>query len=293
MICRWLANVLILVALEAFSIPGQISTITVKTQEVRVDVLVIDGGKPVQGLKAADFEVFDNGVRQEIAYAGQEDIPFNAVLALDLSDSVAGSRLFNLKNAVGKFLDALKGNERATLMTFNNAIALVSSAADDVAQLKASLNRVRPMGNTSLIDASYAALMVSESHPGRPLMILFSDGLDTSSWLKEESVIYVARRCDAVVYAISMGLHPKITFLDELTRSTGGGLFKVESNIDLGRLFLEILEEFRHRYLVTYSLASTPKVGWHELEVRVKGRKVKIKARPGYYINAPGRTEIK
>jgi VWFA-related protein len=178
-------------------------------------------------------------------------------------------------------------------MTFNHTISLVSSPTDDVAQVKADLDRVQPTGYTSLIDASYAALMVSEANPGRPLVLLFSDGLDTSSWLKEEAVLYTAQRCDAVVYAISMGLHPKITYLDDLTRSTGGSLYKVESNKDLGRVFLDILEGFHHRYLLTYSLGSTPKAGWHELQVRVKGRKFKVNARPGYFINPPGQAGIK
>jgi hypothetical protein len=164
-----------MIAVTALATTRQIPTISVKTQEVRVDVFVSDRGRPIPGLKSEDFEVYDNRLRQEIVFAAQEDIAFNAALALDLSPSVAGDRLINLKAAVGKFLDELKGNEHATLLTFNHTISLITSPADSVAKVNSDLDRVRPTGDTSLIDAAYAALVISESNPGRSLVILFSD----------------------------------------------------------------------------------------------------------------------
>lgn len=93
-----------------------------------------------------------------------------------------------------------------------------------------------------------------------------------------------AKRYEAVIYAVSAGRPPKTTFLRDLTRFTGGSIFEVESTSDLAAVFLGILGEFRQRYLVTYSPGGVSNSGWHRLEVRVKGRKVAIKARPGYLI---------
>ena len=148
--------------------------------------------------------------------------------------------------------------------------------------MKEALNRVKPFGYTSLIDACYAGLILAESNSSRPLLVVFSDGLDTSSWLTEDMVLDIAKRSNAVVYAISAGQLPDKTFIRYLSKFTGGSLIEVESTRNLDAVFLDILEEFRQRYLLTYLPEGVPKSGWHELKVRVKDRKVKIKARPGY-----------
>jgi hypothetical protein len=69
-------------------------------------------------------------------------------------------------------------------------------------------------------------------------------------------------------------------FLDDLSSWTGGSVFEVESTKNLSAVFLGILKEFRHRYLVSYTPQGVTANGWHKLDVRVKGHTVK--ARPGY-----------
>jgi hypothetical protein len=112
-------------------------------------------------------------------------------------------------------------------------------------------------------------------------VIVFSDGLDTSSWLAPEAVLDTARRTDAIVYGVAVS-GPKDDFLRDLTASTGGSLIEIQSTKNLGPVFLRILEEFRQRYLVSYSPRGVPPGGWHRLEVRVKRRGAAVKARPGY-----------
>src|SRR5262245_16642344 len=84
-----------------------------RTLGVRVDVLVTERGKPVPGLTAADFELRDNGVSQTIEVAESSDVPVNAVLALDVSDSTAGRRLADLTAASRRLLDGLTPRDRA------------------------------------------------------------------------------------------------------------------------------------------------------------------------------------
>jgi Ca-activated chloride channel family protein len=148
--------------------------------------------------------------------------------------------------------------------------------------VQTAIDRAEPEGETSLVDASFAGMMVAESDVGRGLVIVFSDGLDTGSWLRPKAVLDVAKRSDAVVYAVSAGLASRAEFLEELTDQTGGRLFKVESTRSLSEVFLEMLGEFRQRYLLSYSPAGVSHEGWHELTVRVKGRNAVVKARPGY-----------
>jgi len=266
---------------------AQTLTFSVKKEEVRIDVLVTEHGSPVHGLGVDDFEVLDNGVRQRVNFASEVHTPFNAVLVLDMSESVAGERLLHLKEAGGEFLNALKTDERAALVTFSHAVSLDSGLTNDTYRVNAKLDAVQPSGTTSVIDASYIGLMIAESNPGRPLVIVFSDGLDTSSWLTGDAVHETAKISDAVVYAVSVGRYPKITFLRDLTQLTGGALFEIESRANLGAMFLNILEEFRRRYLVTYSPDGVLRGGWHQLEVHIKGRKLEVRARPGYAVG-PG-----
>ena len=111
---------------------------------------------------------------------------------------------------------------------------------------------------------------------------MFSDGVDTASWLTADAVLNAARRSDAVVYAVSAQSRLKPEFLRDVTSLTGGRLFEVEKTAALGEIFVRMLEEFRRRYLVSYTPRGVEKSGWHRLEVRVKERRSHVKARPGY-----------
>ena len=135
---------------------------------------------------------------------------------------------------------------------------------------------------TSLIDASHAGMVIGESDVGRSLLILFSDGVDTSSWLTADSVLETARRGEVVVYSVDIG-ERLLSFTRDLTEATAGRGIAIESTKDLSATFTRILEEFRMRYLISYSPQGVGAAGWHRLEVRVKRRGVTVKARPGYY----------
>jgi hypothetical protein len=94
-------------------------------------------------------------------------------------------------------------------------------------------------------------------------------------------VIDAARRSDVVAYAVSVRSLAKPEFLRELTSTTGGRLFEIEKTEHLESVFDGILQEFRQRYLVSYTPAGVAASGWHKLDVRVK-RGGTVKARPGY-----------
>src|ERR1019366_3722764 len=87
---------------------------------------------------------------------------------------------------------------------------------------------------------------------------------------------------DVVVYGVSVVSRLKPEFLRDMTSFTGGRLFEIEKSANLAQTFLGILEEFRHRYLVSYTPAGVAKDGWHKLDVRVRNRRATVKARPGY-----------
>jgi len=245
-------------------------------------VLVTEDGKPVRGLRPADFEILDNGVRQTVDLVSFEQMPLNVVFTFDMSASIVGERLENLREAGRAVLEGLKKDDQAALVTFNNEVVVGPPLTANTSLVRAAIERAVPTGNTSLVDASFAGMMVAESDVGRGLVIVFSDGRDTSSWLKPKAVLDMAKRSEAVVYAVSAGLRLKAEFLKDLTDQTGGRLFQVESTKGLSAVFLEVLNEFRLRYFVSYSPAGVSREGWHEITVRIKGRSATVRARPGY-----------
>ena len=284
MTLRRLTLVAILAFVAAVPLRGQDPVFSSRVEAVRVDVLVTDRdkGETVLGLGLGDFEIFDNGVPQQVDLVSFEQIPLNVILALDMSESVAGERLEHLRQASSGLLAALEKDDLAALISFNHRVVLESGLTKDVNAIRKALGSGGVPGNTSLIDAAYAGMMVGESDVGRGLLIVFSDGVDTSSWLHEDAVLDIARRSDVVVYAVAVQSRLKPQFLRELTSATGGRLYEVEKTTNLEAVFLDVLEEFRHRYLVSYTPTGVERTGWHRLDVSIKGRKVVIKARPGY-----------
>lgn len=253
-----------------------------RVNAVRVDVLVTENDQPVQGLQAADFEVLDNGVRQQIDTLSYNELPLDVVLVLDTSRSVVGPRLEQLRTAGTRLLDNLRNDDHAGLVTFSRVVLMPSGLTTDLGTVRTALSDAAGAGDTSLRDGIFTALTLGQSGTGRSLLIVFSDGIDTASWLTPASVLDVARRSEAVVYGISTASARKVPFLDEICAVTGGSLFQGEWSDALSGMFVQILEEFRRRYVLTYSARGVETGGWHRLTIRVKGRNVKIKARPGY-----------
>jgi len=255
------------------------------TQSVRVDVLVTDRGKPIEGLTVEDFELFDNGVRQTIALADFDRLMLNVVLTFDMSSSVSPARLKHLQRAAGAVFDALAESDRAGLVTFSHQVTLGHRLTGDVGLLRAAIAKAVPAGTTALVDGVYSGMMLGESDAGRALLIAFSDGVDTASWLTAESVLETAKRADVVAYAVSVGQHAQ-PFLRDLANATGGDVFENESPEHLERIFLSVLNEFRRRYVFMYTPTSTDP-GWHRLDVRLKTRRGTVRARPGYLADPP------
>jgi Ca-activated chloride channel homolog len=271
-----------LLLVPAAGVETQSPAFSAKVEAVRVDVLVTDKAQTVLGLGPADFEILDNGVGQQVDLVSFDQIPLNVILAFDMSDSVAGERLEQLRAAGSAVVNGLKPADQSALVTFSHLVSLRAALTRDVSAIRSALDTAASSGDTALVDGSYAAMMLGESDPGRALVIVFSDGVDTSSWLSADAVLDTAKRSDVVVYGVAVRSQAKPEFLRDLSTFTGGRLFEIEKTANLGPTFLGILDEFRHRYLVSYTPRGVAKDGWHRLEVRIKNHKATVKARPGY-----------
>jgi Ca-activated chloride channel family protein len=274
----WLAGALLASAV----VEGQAPLFRAQVDLVRLDVSVRRSDRPVAGLRADDFVLTDNGRAQRIESASLEAMPLSVTLVLDTSGSMAGTRFGNLVTGAKDVLKTLGPEDRVALMTFSSQVSLEVEGTGDIARVDQALDELTPHGGTSLRDAVYAALKVSPAPGSRGVALVFSDGVDTASWLSPAQVIETAKRSDAVVYALSPKDAGSATFLRDLADQTGGSAFEVDSLQQLASRFVAILEEFRHRYLLSYSPKGVQPGGWHKLEVRVKNRRATVKARPGY-----------
>lgn len=277
-------------------------------EAVRVDVLVSQRGHPLVGLTAADFELFDNGVLQRVEILSVEVVPVNTIFVLDVSESVAGDPFTSLVRASRALVDALRPIDRAAILTFSHEITEQVALTDDRSRLVEALSRPTPGGNTSLYDAVYAGTLLRASDQSRTLLLVFSDGNDTSSWLEASSVLQAAIRSDVVIYAVALEpgqserpvdrlmrqperkwrseelrRRPQSNeFLVHITEKSGGRLLRANER-DLPKTFAQILTEFQNRYLLTYTPHGVEGRGWHQITVRVKRRGAEIRARRGYW----------
>jgi VWFA-related protein len=278
----------ILFLIGATSAIAQKPTFHIVAEEVQLYVLATNNGKPVEDLQAADFDIYDNGVKQTLQYATlQKKLPISATLVFDMSMSVKGQLLDDLKDAAHEFLTNLRKDDQAGLITFNHAIALGSPPTHDFKTIKLALDQTKPEGFSSLFDASYAGLAAAEAAIAPSLLLIFSDGNDTCSWLTSSAVLESAQQKETVIYSVSTGLPGKKSLLKDLAESTGGSQFFLGSSLSLSSIFLKILEDFRQHYLVTYIPQGVSESGWHKLEVLIRNRSLKVKTRPGYMRGSP------
>lgn len=293
------------IALCAFIASAQ--TFRSGVEGVNVDVLVLDGKRPVGRLHVADFELRDSGVPQRIDSVEFEDVPLNVIFALDTSESVHGEPLDNLKIAALAAIRLLRPSDQAAVVTFDDYVTLRADWTKDHVRLSSAIGASKAGGATSLHDAAYTALTLRASQPGRTLALIFSDGEDTASWLHGRAAIDVARRNDAVVYGVQLrptgrwspgyllDLHSGVQsgasaprtrlmerFLETLANETGGQVLNAARSEQLHERFVQIMTEFRTRYLITYSPAGVDRSGWHPLEITLKNRKGRVISRRGY-----------
>jgi VWFA-related protein len=273
---------------------------------VRVDVSVMRGGTPVLGLKADNFALTDNGVAQTVDSVTVDQLPISVLLVLDTSRSVAGDELAHLIDAGEQLVRSLRPEDRAGLITFSQQVLVNVTLTSDVASVGRALGGLHGSGATSLNDALHVAMNLRPVDTSRPVIIVFTDGVDNLSWTMPDTLVDEARKANVVIHAIQLhadepvGLLPRspalieqgflnrVPLLRALTLQSGGRIWSAKSPRDLRTLFTQALEEMRARYLLTYTPKSVPSDGWHTLKVTLKSAHGDVTARPGYFVARDG-----
>ena len=156
---------------------------------MRVDVLASKGHQPITDLTTADFEVRDQGTPQRIDFIRFEELPLNIGVVCDMSLSVAGDDAVNIKRAVRSLIPNLRQGDRVSMITFGDRVTERLTLTDDVGSLRGALASVSPDGLTPLIDAVYAGTSLVGPEPGRSLVLVFSNGIDTASLIRPAQLL--------------------------------------------------------------------------------------------------------
>lgn len=279
-------------------LPAQESVFRVDVRLVRILATVKDAaGALVGSLEKDDFTVTDGGVTQEIAiFERRTEQPLSISLLVDVSLSTAKELRYELES-VNRFLKAVfsEGHpqDAVALYGFSYDVTLHAPFTTSHQRLEEAMKGLKPESGTSLYDAIYLASSKLDERDGRRVMILVTDGGDTTSTKNFHQALEAAQRADAVLYAIlvmpitndagrNIGGENALTLLSS---GTGGRVFTPNVGPALDTAFSDILKELRTQYYLAYYPKNLPpsEDQYHRIEVRVSRPDLRVLARNGYY----------
>ena len=211
-------------------------------------------------------------------------VPLSVTLVLDTSGSVAGQRLEALTSASAQALNELRTDDYVSLITFSQVVARRVALTTNVESVRSALHAITGAGDTSLRDALFLALHTRPPDATRPLLLIFTDGADTSSFLSDDEVLESVHHANVVIHGITVG--PYQRFLKQVTREAGGRVWSASSNQDLQTLFSRAIRDMRDRYVLTYTPTGVSRSGWHALGVKLARTNGDVVARPGYWVSS-------
>jgi Ca-activated chloride channel family protein len=258
---------------------------------VPVYATVLDrSGRLVPDLTEDDFEILDNGRPTPITLFSTESLPFTAVVMLDTSASMT-EHLRLLDRAAEQFLIRMLPVDRAQVGAFNDKLQLSGTFTNDRDELIAALDDLQFGNSTRLYDAIAFSLDALVGIEGRRVVLVFTDGDDTSSRTRFRTVLERARNEEVMVYAIGLEVNyfngarwvrtrPDRN-LRRIAEETGGGFFELKKTDELAPTFTRVSQELRSQYLLGFA-PETLDGRVHKLEVRVRKPGMTVRARQSY-----------
>jgi VWFA-related protein len=250
-------------------------------------------GKVVAGLKAEDFILAEDRKSQTIDYFSDwtqgSDIPLTIALLLDTSGSVKTKLDFEKRTASEFFRNILRQDkDLALILQFDSDVNLVQDFTQDPDRLTAALDSIRAGNSTALYDAVYLAVEEKlKQETGRKVIIVITDGTDTSSKVKEKEAIEVAQRNDVIIYGIGVRGTDAISFdvLKGFAQDTGGQFFSPGFKLEeIRAAFKAIGADLQGQYSLAYRSTNTVRDGsYRRIDLRCKLPGISVRARKGYY----------
>jgi Ca-activated chloride channel family protein len=269
---------------------------------VSLTVTVNEGTRYVTDLEEADFEVFEDGVKQPVTFFTRLQQPIALAVLLDTSASMEGKLSTAQEAAIG-FARRLRKTDVMEVIEFDSQVNIVQEFTNEVALLEKAIQSTRPNGSTSLYNAIYISLKNLKRNRAktpdeirREAIVVLSDGDDTSSLIEYEEVLDLAKRSETAIYAIGLrqGNEARREFkeaefvLRQLSQETGGRVFFPTSATELPRIYEQIAEELSSQYAIAYTSKNTQRNGaWRRIAIRVARPGLTARTRQGYYAPKP------
>jgi Ca-activated chloride channel family protein len=269
---------------------------------VSLNVTVSDAAsRYVTDLQQGEFEVFEDGVKQDLTFFNRTSLPIALSLLMDTSASME-ARLPTAQEAAIGFARRLRAQDMAEVIDFDSRVTVLQTFTNNAAQLEQAIRRTSAGGSTSLYNAVYIALRdlkkitaknVEEIR--RQAIIVLSDGEDTSSLLPFEEVLDLAKRSETVIYTIglrdnsegggkSRGFKEAEFVLRQLAQQTGGRPFFPSQVSELGSIYGQISDELSSQYTVGYTSKNGKRDGaWRRVVARVARPNLTARTKQGYF----------
>lgn len=252
---------------------------TLNINNVTLNLSVLNNsGKPVTGLKKEDFELYEDGKKQQIIeFLEAKDLNLNICFLIDISASME-PYLENVKKAVLFFSENfLREKDKLTIIAFNNFPRIIIKNSNNLEEIKGALSHLISEGYTNLYDSIVFSLYQYQATEQRTALIILSDGKDTGSSYSFEDTLNYLKHLRTIVYTIAINikfsdLGPR-NVLTKIAESTGGSFFSISPS-ELNDTYKRIIEELRSQYIISYVSNQTGS----------EFRKIKVKCKKGYQV---------
>ena len=255
-------------------------------------------GRFVTDLDQTNFEVYEDGVQQNVTFFTKTQLPIALAMLIDTSASMDEKMATAQEAAIG-FSQRLRPEDLAEIVDFDSRVNILQTFTNDAVKLEQAIQRTSAGGSTSLYNAIYISLRELSKAPlqradvRREAIIVLSDGEDTSSLVTFDEVLEQAKRSETAIYSIGLqsddsrsrvGFREADFVLRQLAQETGGRAFFPTEVDELPRIYQEISDELSSQYSVGYISANPVQNGqWRRIVVRVARESGAARAKQGYY----------
>jgi VWFA-related protein len=261
-------------------------------------------GRFISGLEKKDFNVYEDGVRQEIASFSREDVPISMGIILDLSGSME-SKIDRINSAARAFIKASNRQDEVFLIGFNDEAELLQGFTNDIDEITDALDNAVVMGGTALYDAIY--LGVEEARKGKKskkTIVVITDGEDMDSVYSLNELVASVQEADVQIFSVGFlnesrsegifgGLFKKSAVekarkaLQRISSETGGKAYFPEDVSEIHDIVSEIAHELRNQYSIGYVSSNTDRDGsWRRVVIKLDlgiAEDAQLRYRRGYY----------
>ena len=276
-------------------------------EEVVLNATVLEGSRIVQDLKRDDFQVFEDGVKQNIISFQHTDLPVSIGLIVDNSGSMAKKRPAVNKSALD-LIEASNPQDEAFVVNFSDEAFIDTDLTSDVSKLREGLSHIESRGGTALYDAVVASAdkLVADAKRPKQVLVIITDGEDNASTLSlEQTIRRVQQLSGPVIYSIGLLFGDEMTHsevrharraLEMLSTETGGIAYFPKSIEQIDQIAAEVARDIRSQYTIGYhSTKPSSDPGFRRVQVTAQAAgmgKLDVRTRTGYFpsVRAPKKT---